>query len=161
MANLTKAIRTGKGGSFMGIEFTNRSGTIANIYAADEAMQRAVKKSVEDIGKKATAETKKTAPVSKEGSYIGAGRKRLKRSIKLRLSEKGLAWEVYADPSLYKPEPDLRYPNQMYNGRYYAPYVEARTGFMTSAWAKYNQVTKSEISKQIRIALKRSSRNVL
>jgi hypothetical protein len=133
-------------------------GTIANIFAADKAMQKAIIKAQKKSGEGQRDLTRDLAPESAPGSYTGAGTKRLKRSVKVRFSAKGYNYEVYCDIGTFIGE----------GQPYYPPFVEQGTSdpnypaqpFMGPANIASQPFVQKNIRDEVRKALKRRERAV-
>jgi len=85
---------------FIDIEFTNQSATIANIYAADRAMQKATLKNVKTYGYKTREKARQLCPRGK-GTKTGYRGGRLASSIAVLFTEKGYHYNVFCDRAVF------------------------------------------------------------
>jgi hypothetical protein len=133
-------------------------GTIANIYAADQAMQKAIIRGQKKSGEGQRDMTRDFAPESEPGTYPGAGSKRLKRSVMVRFSAKGYTYEIYCDRDIFAQE----------GQPYYPPFVEHGTSdpsypaqpFLSPAHRASQPFVQKNIKDEVRKALKRRERVV-
>lgn len=136
------------------IKFTNYKATIANIYVADQLMQRDVRKRVAVAGRKTWRRAR--ALCNKGGALQAYDTGRFRRSITLRLSDDSLVYEVYYDRGVFIAD----------EKPYYAPFVEYGTARMAARpvlWTAWNEVYpkfNEELSVEIRKSLKRRERIV-
>lgn len=122
------------------------TGLIANIYAADREVTRAVQRATKRAADDVEALAKQLAPVDTG---------RLKRSITKRVSPGGLTFEVFPDPAVFAGD----------NVQDYSPFVEFGTihspaqPFLFPAMEAIAPHYRRDVSDAVRRALRRAAKS--